>query len=180
MDDDLESYLEQYDGPQQETKRAIGRYLHNRPRDEHTPAEIHQAIDVDVTQGTVENNLSDLKEEMDCIEQDKQLVYSWGGDGRPKSLRETVGELQTAAAETLTQDRLGGAFFPTVIAVTIFIAGLVNGVFFTLLSLLGRNRLWDTTARETLLAAGSATTFATAMLLVAPLILGLERLVARL
>lgn len=176
MDEDLESFLQQYNGTQQETKRAIGRYLYEQPRSKHTPSDIHQAIDVDVTQGTVENNLSELKDQTDIIAQDQQLVYSWGGEGRPKSLRETIDDLQTAAFETLTEERLGGAFIPTFFAVIIFAAGLLNGVFFTLLAISGQNRLFGTTAQETLMAAGVATTIATAILLLSPVILGLERL----
>lgn len=176
MDNNLESFLQQYDDPQQETKRAIGRFLYDQPRSKHTPSEIHRAIGVDVTQGTVENNLSELKDQTDIISQDQQTVYSWEGEGRPKSLRETIGDLQTATFETLTEERLGGAFLPTLFAVLIFGAGLLNGVFFTLLAISGQNRLFGTTARETLIAAGVATTVATAILLLSPVILGLERL----
>jgi hypothetical protein len=175
MDEELESFREQFSNSQQDTKREIGKYLYDHPREEHTPEEIHEAIDVDVVFETVENNLSTLKEESDQIEQEKELVYRWSGEGRPKSLSETAANLQTAFVEIFTQEQLGGAYIPTMIALIIFMAGITNGIFVVLLSLLGRDSLWGVTANETIAAAGTSTTVASAALLVIPIILGIER-----
>jgi len=82
--------LDQYDSPNQGTKREIIKYLYENPDMEHNAETIFEAIRNDCPAGTsdtVANQLSDLATNHDRIELQERSFYQWEGQGRRRPNR---------------------------------------------------------------------------------------------
>lgn len=122
--DDL---LKKYDGPNQDTKRAIIQHLWRYPDSEHEPEKVFRAVKDDCRAkevSTVRNNLSDLVAE-EPIRQESRSFYQWDGQGRPRPnsrLRE-VGDSFQRWMTTLDL-----SYGTILFAFMIWIAGILSGI----------------------------------------------------
>jgi len=127
---EIRDILDEYDHPNQKTKREIIKHLFDDPRRRHTAESILEDLDLDVDIDTVRNNLQDLKDD-DVLEREQRAEYSWSGKGRViRSYRDIPRMLHKLSLPSFTN--LGTLFGPV-----LFVGGwlLISSVSMTLLTL---------------------------------------------
>lgn len=122
-----DALLEKYDGPNQETKRAIIQHLWRYPYLEHEPEEVFRAVKDDCRAkkvSTIRNNLSDLADE-EPIRQESRSFYQWDGQGRPRP-NSRLREIGDSFQRWLTT--LDLSYGVILLAFIIWIAGILSGI----------------------------------------------------
>lgn len=120
--------LDEYDHPNQVTKREIIKYLYDNPDGDHGPEPIFEAIQEDCpagSSGTVANALSDLNTEHDRITLHERSFYQWEGEGRRRPNRRLATAGNAVIAWLSTLELSAGTLF---LAFSIWFLGLLTAV----------------------------------------------------
>lgn len=120
--------LDKYDGPNQDTKRAIINHLHNNPDIEHRPKEVFEAIRNECRAGkkrTVANQLSELSNNEEVIGLEKHTFYHWSGKGRPHPNRR-LQKVRSSVDQWL--DSLSYSYGTAVLAFLIWASGILSAI----------------------------------------------------
>jgi hypothetical protein len=157
--------LDTYDGPTQDTKRAIVAYLHDNPDREHDPETIFEAIRDECranTPETVANQLSALATEHDVVALHERSFYQWAGPGRRRPNR----RLRDAVSSTRRWvDSLELSYGTGIVAFLIWLCG-IGCALVSLIPLFTSVRPLGVVFIEWFVAAGIATILGSAVLVV--------------
>lgn len=154
--DTKDELLEKYDGPNQETQRAIIEHLWRYPDSEHKPEEVFKAIESRSRANkvsTVRNRLSDLAQET-SIKHERRSYYQWAGQGRRRPntrLREVSRSFQRWL------DSLDISFGVLVITFLIWLGGLLIGIGSLIALFVTEGSLFGFDFFQWFIAAGSMT-----------------------
>lgn len=183
MTEKLAKLHETYDRSDQEIKREIGGYLHDRPGRWISKQDIVDWTDID--ESGVNRHLDQLHEDgflQRRFSDGDQLQVKWNGRGAGGVgywFRKIVPiEVRKAGVEIsplLTVKSLGSAYFPTLLFSVLILEGTLTGLIVVVISHIPGNSLFGVTPREALIASGIANVGAAVFLLLIPLALLLER-----
>ncbi|MFC7325453.1 hypothetical protein ACFQMF_12770 [Halorubrum rutilum] len=129
-----EDLLKKYDGPNQDTKREIIKYLYDNPDMEHKPDVVFQSIQDKCRAGketTVANQISELSKSEDLIKQEKRSYYQWKGQGDPHPNRRLKG-VKSSVADWINS--LGISYGTLLLGFVVWLLGIFNG-FLSLIAL---------------------------------------------
>lgn len=154
--DSKEKLLKKYDGPNQETQRAIIEHLWRYPDTEHKPEDVFRAIEGRSRAGkvsTVRNRLSDLAKES-SIRHERRSFYQWAGQGRrrPNTRLQEVSKSIQRWLETL--DISYGVLLVTFM---IWLGGLLSGIASLIVLFVTGGTLFGYTFFQWFIAAGTLT-----------------------
>ncbi|WP_139171098.1 hypothetical protein [Halorientalis regularis] len=142
-----EELLEEYNKPNQDTKRAIIEYLYRNPDTEHETQEVFEAVKNDCRAGkvgTVANQLSQLSNNEDRIGQEERSYYRWEGEGQRRPNRRLY-EVKLALEQWI--DSLGISTGTLIVAFFIWFLGILCAIIslvplFTPINPLGVDFVW--------------------------------------
>lgn len=187
MADRLNELHETYSSANQETKRAIGEYLYDRPGVWVPKTKFEKVIDID--ESGVSRHLDDLHEDefLRTEYDDGQLYVQWRGRGSggmgywvrravPPQVYGAIVELRPL----LTLEALGGAYVPTLMFGFLLLFGFTTALLVVLVSYLPMDSLFGITVLEAIGMTGAATVMASVFFVLIPVARLIERVLWRL
>lgn len=154
----------EFDRSDQQTKRAIGEYLYNRPGRWVSRQELVATFSVDGSQ--VSRHLSDLEDTafIRRREQDGHTEVQWqgvGAGGVGYWIRSITPAPFVAVAQELrpvfTVERLGGVILPAALSVVLLVGGLLLGLAVIVVSYLPGGAVFGVTVFDLVFTAGILT-----------------------
>lgn len=187
MTDRLLRLREEYDQANQETKRAIGKYIHDRPG-RWIPKQL-LVTEFDLDESVVGRHLDDFHEDSFVQsrhdEQGRRMVR-WDGPGAgglEYRLRQLLPERVWRAGQEVrplfTLDVLGGAYPITLFAGLLWVSGIVTGLFFLFVLYSPWDSILGVTVTDALVLTGTVTVFASLLFVFIPLAYILDRVLTR-
>jgi biotin operon repressor len=182
MNNRLSELRTRFDRSDQEIKRDIGRYLHQRPARWISKQELVDEFDID--ESGIGRHIQALHDEgyLLTTKKNQQLHAQWNGRGAGGLeywVRQvTPSQLWSAGSELrplLTLDSLGGAFVPTAAFGIFLLSGLIGGVAVVVISYAPGDALFGVSARGATLLTGALTVTAATFLILTPVAVLLER-----
>lgn len=181
MSEQLESLKSKYDRADQETKRRIGEYIHNRPARWVTKRQIVEEFEID--ESGVSRHLEDFYDDEFVMSKlkDGERVVQWEGKGSGGFeywIRQLIPPQLWAASNELrplfTLNFLGGAYAPTIIFFLLFFLGTFMGLFSIIIAFYPSKTVLGFTTTSGVILTGLVTIFASLLLVTIPLAKMLE------
>lgn len=175
MTQELDGLYDRFNRADQENKRKIGKYLHDKPGQWTARQELVEEFDID--ESGITRHLDTLHEEgfLTSKFMDDQRYVQWegrGAGGIEYWMRQAIPNQLWAAGNELrpllTLESLGGAYVPTLLFGGLVVTGFLTAISAVLISYLPSNSIFGLTVVDLVIVTGLITVLASILFILIP------------
>jgi len=177
MSSELERLYDRFNHSNQQKKRMIGEYIHERPAKWIPRQELIKEFDLD--ESVITRHIDSIYEEGFILSKrvDGQRYVQWNGRGSGgleywirRSLPPQVWEAGSEIRPLLTTDRLGGAYVPMLLFGCLAVLGFSTGLLTVLVAFYPSDAIFGITVLDLIVVTGLATMMASVYFILIPTI----------